>query len=133
MEEENYEEYPEFKQNVALSKYFETVFELQRQMLELKENSSIDNIQNIFSQEVLIANLTPIQEKNLNVIFDYIGELQNYGLQEAISPFLIKAFGFLNLSRSRGGFQQEKFTEQTVKQELKVNQQKKNRRWFKNG
>lgn len=113
-----------------IQKYFETVFELQLQLLGLQKEVKIGESENPFSQEFLIGNLSGPEVKDLNIIADFIGDLQNSGLHEACGPFLNKAFGILNISRSRGGFQQEMFTTQTLKQDVKQKvTEGKNRFW----
>jgi len=102
-----------------LQKYFETVFELQLQLLGLEKDSEITEKGNPFSQEFLIGNLTSNEVKDLNTIADFVGDLQHSGLFMACGPFMNKAFGILNISRSRNGFQQEMFTTQTLKQDVK--------------
>ena len=115
-----------------LQKYFETVFELQLQLLGLQKEAQIGDKENPFSQEFLIANLTGAEVKDVNIIADFIGDLQHCGLHNACGPFLNKAFGILNISRSRNGFQQEMFTTQTLKQDVKQKlTEGKNRFWGK--
>jgi len=115
--------------------YFENLFEVWRNLLEPRLNIEAKGDMDLFSKEMVVGNVTPKQEKDLIIILDFIGDLKELGLYEAIPPFLNKALSVLNLSRSRNGMQQEMFTTQTLKRSYSDQEKEKKRRfapWGKN-
>jgi len=115
--------------------YYENLFEVWRALLtprtDIKSKADMD----LFSQEMIVGNVTKPQERDLTIIFDFIGDLKEMGLYHAIPPFLNKALSILNLSRSRNGMQQEMFTTQTLKRSYQDKDKDKKRRfspWGKN-
>jgi hypothetical protein len=130
IEEEREEDKLAIEGNPDMKKYFDSIFELQAQLLELKDNSNVEKKKNFMTKEVITSNITPDQEKNLLYILDFIGELQQYGIEDAAPVFNIKADAILNLSRSRNGFQQNMFVTQNIKHDKKIEKTENKRRWF---
>jgi len=105
--------------DIPPSQFWESVLERQQEILKVRNSFIVYPEKGLFGTLDLVANLTAEQERIVNIISNFIGDLADLGLDKAIPPFRHRIDTIENVSRSREGFQQKQFNSQTIEQNIK--------------